>query len=201
MSQHAFDDTISIQLTRPLPQLRNLRDTIPRVMESVLVDPVPPEQFQSHFIQSATGAAAEIKRFAQIMENGRSKDAMGKAKESKAKNGEDITGWLVVEHEDWLDAGHDVASEDVDIEGEASGKKVFTAESTSGDVQTILEKFKESHPSIEVSLDDTTGTVKVWVIEKAVRSPFMLLGLSTSTSRHSFRSPTQHQGRRGLSSL
>lgn len=161
-------------------------------MESVLVDPIPAEELQSRFIQAATGAASELKSFAQTMEDSRSKDAMGKAKESKANNGEDITSWLVVEHEDWLDTSHNGASEDVDIEGEASDKKISTAESTSGGIQAILEKFKKSHPGIEVSLEDTTSTVKVWAFEKAVRTLFILLGLSASTSPHSFRSPSQH---------
>lgn len=162
-------------------------------MNSVLMDPIPPEQLHSHFTQAATGAASEIKSFAQTMEDGRTRDVMEKAKESKANNVEDIAGWLVVEHEDWLDTRHDGASEDVDKKGEVSDPKVFIAGSTSEDFQGVLEKFKESHPGIEVSLEDTTSTVKVWTIGKAVRLPFMLLGLSTSTSPHSFRSPTQHR--------
>ncbi len=130
------------------------------------MDPIPPEQLHSHFIQAAAGAAGEIKSFAQTMEDTRSKDAMEKAKDSKAKNGEDITGWLVADHEDWLDMKLDGASEDDYIEVEASDAMVFTTDSTSESTEAVLEKFKESHPGIEVLLEGTRSTIRVWIIKK-----------------------------------
>ena len=159
-------------------------------MDSVLVDPLAPEQLHWYFAQAATGAASDIKSFAQTMEDGRSKNAMKKAKESKAENGEDITGWLVIEHEDWLEVKQDSACEDVDMEGRGSDVKVNATDSRSEDLQAALGRFRESHLGIDVSLEMTTKTVKVRATGKASRLLLILLDLFTSASPYPFRSPT-----------
>lgn len=130
-------------------------------MDAVLVEPLAPEQLQIRFAQAAKDAAAEMKSFALVMKDQRSKDVMEKAKKSRAKDGENIRNWLVTEHEDWLDVKQDGASEDAELDGNDSDTKMLTAETANGDIRNLLEKFRESHPSIEASLEDTTKTIKV----------------------------------------
>lgn len=144
-----------------LSKLRHLRETIPRVMDSVLVDPPAPEQLHSHFAQAATGAAQDIKSFAQTMEDARSKDVMEKARESRTNNPEEISAWLVTEHEDWLDVKKEGASEDIHMDRRDAEGEFIAVEVTAEDMQSELEKFKESHHGIEASFEESTKTIKV----------------------------------------
>lgn len=130
-------------------------------MESVLVDPFVPEQLNSRFSQAATGAASDIKSFTQIMEDGHSKEALEKAKVSRARSGEDITGWLVTNHKEWLDPKQDRTIEDLDIERTDLDAKIFAGDSTIEALQTTLENFKESNRGIEASLDETSKIIEV----------------------------------------
>ncbi|CAD6579571.1 MAG: hypothetical protein ASARMPRED_009183 [Alectoria sarmentosa] len=137
--------------------LRNLRETIPKVMDSVLVDPASPDQLHSNFSQAANGAAQAIKNFTLMVEDSRTKEVMDKAKESRAKTVESITGWKVTEHEDWLNLKQADGNDDVDKDEEG------TAEAGDGpsaeNVNTMLDKLRSSHAGIEVSLDEDSRTV------------------------------------------
>ena len=129
-------------------------------MNSVLVDPPAPEQLHLHFAQAARNAASDIKSFAQIMEDSRTKEVLERAKESKARNAEDITNWLVTEHKDWLDVKDDQLGDALDLGGDV-GAAVSGAEITVEGMQSILEKFRESHLGVEVSLEESSRTIKV----------------------------------------
>lgn len=139
-------------------------------MDAVLVEPLAPEQVQLRFAQAAKDAAAEMKSFALVMKDERSKDVMEKAKKSRAKDGENIRTWLVTEHEDWLDVKQDGSSEGAELDGNDLDTKMFAAENNNGDIRNALEKFKESHPGIEASLEDATKTIKVWEIRGSLDS-------------------------------
>lgn len=128
-------------------------------MESVLVDPRSPDQLHSNFSQAANGAAQAIEHFTRLVEDSRTKEVMEKAKESKAKSGEGITGWKVTEHEDWLDVkyedgNHDVDKEEEDIAEAGDGPSVE-------DVNAALHKLRSAHAGIEASLDEKLRTVTV----------------------------------------
>ncbi|KAK4694152.1 hypothetical protein P7C71_g3381, partial [Lecanoromycetidae sp. Uapishka_2] len=98
--------------------LRHLRETIPRVVESVLLQPSQPELLHSHFKKAATGAAKDIRDFTLLMAQSGNKEVLEKAKESRARDPEGIMAWLVSEHKDWLDVRRGEISDDVDMDGE-----------------------------------------------------------------------------------
>lgn len=145
-------------------QLRNLRETIPQVMDSVLIDPSSPDQLHSNFSQAANGAAQAIRHFTQLVEDSRTKEVMEKAKDSRTKNGEGITGWKVTEHEDWLDVRQKDGNDNVDKEEEATpetGAETGDVPSVE-DVSAALDKFRSDHSGgVETSLDEDTRTVTV----------------------------------------
>ena len=128
-------------------------------MDSVLVDPPSPDQLHSNFSQAANGAAQAIKHFTLLVEDSRIKEVMEKAKESRAKDGENITGWKVTEHENWLDVKHEDGNDDFDKEeeGAAEAGVVFRVE----DVNTALDKLRSTHTGIEASLNEDSRTVKL----------------------------------------
>lgn len=161
-------------------------------MDSVLVDPPSPDQLHSNFSQAANGAAQAIKNFTLLVEDGRTKDVMEKAKESRARNGEDITGWRVTEHEDWLDVKHADGNDDVDKEEEGAVEAgvVLSVE----DVNAALDKLRSTHTGIEASLNEDSGTVTVSYLHRFVpvtlrRASFIYLRQPNSTSKFSSTLP------------
>ena len=149
-----------------IPQLRNLRETIPKVMDSVLVDPPSPDQLHSNFSQAANGAAQSIKHFTQLVEDGKTKEVMEKGKESRMKDGEGITGWKVTEHEDWLNLKQEDGNNDDDDDDDDDGKEeesiVEVGDSPSmKNVNLVLDKFRSAHVGVEASLDEDSRTLTV----------------------------------------
>ena len=136
-------------------------------MVSVLVDPPSPDQLHSNFSQAANSAAQAVQRFTHVVEDSRIREVMEKAKESRTKNGEGITGWKVTDHEDWLDVKHEDGNEDADKEGETIAE---AGDSPSmEDVNGALDKFRSAHVGVEALLDDDSRTVTVIGLHGFVR--------------------------------
>lgn len=148
-------------------QLRNLRETIPKVMDSVLVDPTSPDQLHSNFSRAANGAAQDIKHFTQLMDDSKTKEVMEKAKQSWMNNGEGITGWKVTEHEDWLNVRQEEGSDEADKEEEAAAEA--SDEGSVKDVNAALDKFRSGHLGVEASLDEESRTITVSLLHAYVR--------------------------------
>ena len=130
-------------------------------MDSIFVDSRSPDQLYSHFSQTAIGAAKDIKSFAQLTEDSKSKEALNKAKESRTNDAEGITAWRVSEHADWLDVKKEDAAEDSQIDTNNEDVDTSAGDLTAEDMQATLEKFKVSHMDIEADLDGDTRTIKV----------------------------------------
>ena len=128
-------------------------------MHSVLLGPPAPDQLHSNFSQAANGAAQAIKHFTQLVEDGRTKEVMEKAKKSRTENSEGIIAWQVTEHEDWLDVKQDYGNDVVDKE---EGGIAEAADGPSvDDVNAALDKFRSTHVGVEVSLDEDSRMVTV----------------------------------------
>ena len=130
-------------------------------MDSIFVDSRSPDQLYSHFSQTAIGAAKDIKSFAQLTEDSKSKEALNKAKESRANDAEGITAWRVSEHADWLDVKKEDAVEDSQVDINNEDIDASAGELTVENMQATLEKFKASYTDIEADLDGDTRTIKV----------------------------------------
>ena len=130
-------------------------------MDSMFIDSRSPDQLHSHFSQTAIGAAKDIKSFAQLTEDSKSKEALNKAKESRANDAEGITAWRVSEHADWLDVKKGDAAEDSHMDTNNEELDTSAGDLTLEDMQATLKKFKASHMGIEADLDEDTRTVKV----------------------------------------
>ena len=130
-------------------------------MDSIFVDSRSPDQLYSHFSETAIGAAKDIKSFAQLIEDSKSKEALNKAKESRVNDAEGITAWRVSEHADWLDIKKEAAAEDFQTDTNNEDLDTGAGDLTVEVMQATLEKFKASHTDIEADLDGETRTIKV----------------------------------------
>ena len=169
-----------VRLTQKNHQLRNLRETIPRLMESMVAHPDMPEQLQMGFSETARNAAIDLKSFARIMEDPRSRQILGKVKESKANNSQDITNWLVTEHEDWLEVKKEALDEENDYESRDLEVAASPTKVEGEDMRFSLERFRESHPSIEASYEEDARIIRVRT-EAQIFDRSMLMSSDIST--------------------
>ena len=143
-------------------QLRHLRETIPRVMTSVLEITTSPDQLHSQFSQSATCAAQDVNSFAQLMEDAQNREVMCKARESRENNIEGVQAWMVAEHDDWLEVKRNKSEEEIRAAAGGGGNVAeLDVEAEVGDLKTALNQFIEAHPDTRASLDEETMTIEV----------------------------------------
>lgn len=159
-------------------------------MDSMFIDSRSPDQLHAHFSQTAIGAAKDIKSFAQLIEENMSKDALNKAKESRANDAEGVTAWRVSEHADWLDVKKEDAAEDSLMDTNNEELDTSAGDLTLEDIQAIFKKFKASHTGIEADLDEDTRTVKVGLCLVFLQTWADFLDFPSFASQYSFRNQT-----------
>ena len=113
-----------------------------------------------HFAHAATSAAQDIKQFTQIWEDPRSKEALETARDSKAKNEEDIRAWLVSEHADWLDAKEDDGSPGALAKTNDGTNGTKPTQWTAESIHAAVAKIREAHPGIEASYEEDLQVLK-----------------------------------------
>ncbi|KAI9740711.1 MAG: hypothetical protein M1818_004676 [Claussenomyces sp. TS43310] len=83
-------------------QLRELRSTIPRLIEPLTVKQPSPEELYRKFASAALAANEEIKRFRDGMQDEETKLIFERASESRARDPRGITPWRITDEPDWL---------------------------------------------------------------------------------------------------
>ena len=127
----------------------------------MLEQPSSPENLYATFSSTVGTIDTGVKTFARLVNDTRTQEMLKRAKESRAANAEGINSWDVTEHEDWLevhgsDSPSDGMPEDRDDKGQDNGDNT-----TLEGLQTSLQKFQQSHPSIESSLEEDSKRLKV----------------------------------------
>ncbi|MCJ1265590.1 hypothetical protein MMC22_005470 [Lobaria immixta] len=147
------EDKLVLSLTRLQEmhaQLRYLRETIPRILDPLLIHQSSPEVLYASFSQAAVGAFKDVKDFSKLIEDSRSRTILERAKESRAESSEGITGWKVTEHKDWLDVRREASPKD-SADGLDDGNSQVNG-SSEEDLRAALKKFEGNHAGIETSL-------------------------------------------------
>ena len=124
-------------------------------------DHASPEDLYASISRSATTAVNDVRNFTKLMQDPQTQEVLTRAKESRAQNSEGIMGWLVTQHEDWLDRPVEDAVADLRL-NDTSETPDYTAESMEKEnVAIIVDKFRDDHPGIEISQDEAVGQIKV----------------------------------------
>ncbi|KAL9120651.1 MAG: hypothetical protein Q9187_002792 [Circinaria calcarea] len=94
------------------------------------------------------------------MHDSGNKEVLERAKESRATNNKGIMGWLVTQHEDWLQGAAEDGIRDLKLDEE---DEVDEKNSKHGaeDIPQLLENFREAHPGIEVLRDEESQQLEV----------------------------------------
>ncbi|KAL8943989.1 MAG: hypothetical protein Q9216_000698 [Gyalolechia sp. 2 TL-2023] len=144
-------------------QLRHLRDAIPRLLDPMLVHQPSPGDLYAIFASNVTTIRSDVKDFANVFRGGKCQEILAKARESRTQCNEDIRGWRVTEHEDWLDVHHvDSPRKFGADEAKGSDPDAVQRIAVSPErLRMLVEAFQTSNPDIDVSLDEDTRLIKV----------------------------------------
>lgn len=143
-------------------QLRQLRETMPRLVDPLLAQHASPEDLYLNYSTSTLETAKAIKALTKFMQEPGSQETLQKAKNSRAIDPEGIRPWMVTEHTDWLEVrdlrlNANVVKRD---NSQLNGENIpFPSLS---EISSALEKFKSAHPDIKVKdLDSNRKSFEV----------------------------------------
>ncbi|MCJ1401542.1 hypothetical protein MMC11_004758 [Xylographa trunciseda] len=156
--------TSSLALLQELHiQLRDLRETIPSLMQVMHVEHASPQAFYTDMSQTAMKSITSIQSFSSLIKDSKSQGILIKANESRTKNDQGITGWLVTQHPDWLDRAVQDGVKELRLEEENDVNNESPGTISWEDATPVLDKFREKHPSIEVLMDHEFKSVKFYL--------------------------------------
>lgn len=129
----------------------------------MLVSQPSPEGLYNTFATNVTTISSDVKYFSKIHQDNGFQEILKKSEKSRAASDEDIPGWRVMEHEDWLDARNVDTIIDVAIDGTNEADPGVNQEASTEleFLRAAIERLKQGNPSIEVFLDESSRTMKV----------------------------------------
>lgn len=138
-----------------------------------------PETLHTDLLKIAIEACKDLKDFARLFESEKTQKLFDEAKASRVENPDGITGWIVTQHEDWLDVQKEKSSQDCIAAGmkNSSLGNEFNEEIT----REILDKFQKDHSGIGTSfMDESFRRIKVFYLS-VFRSLLRLFIIGQST--------------------
>ncbi|TVY84792.1 hypothetical protein LSUE1_G001023 [Lachnellula suecica] len=83
-------------------QLKNLRTTVPRLLEPLTKKQPSPQVLFSEFSKSTATANEEVQQFQKLMREEETSQVLEQARKSRAERPNDIKPWRARDHPDWL---------------------------------------------------------------------------------------------------
>ena len=125
-----------------------------------------PEIVYAEFAKAATAAVKNVQDFSANVKDSASQEILQRARESKEANDEGVVGWLVAQHEDWLDKPVTLGKSTVDddfikIEPEEVAQTPVLSK------EEAVEAFKRSNPGANVIIgkgDNGIIRVRQWLV-------------------------------------
>ncbi|KAI9776962.1 MAG: hypothetical protein M1835_005366 [Candelina submexicana] len=133
-------------------QLRNLRTTIPRIIQPFVANHSSPEDLYDDFSKAAVTAATEIQDFRKDFEDRKTMLIFTNGSLSRRVNPERISTWRVTEHPDWLDRDEGGQGEKDDVVGEVEDELDDGEEEQ--DIGRIVEAFTTSYQELKVQYNE-----------------------------------------------
>ncbi|KAL8818399.1 MAG: hypothetical protein Q9223_002953 [Gallowayella weberi] len=149
------------QLLMTTLQLSSLRDTVSRLVDPMIIQKSSPEELYMSFASNATTIKSDIQDFTRLVHDDGSKELFRKAAESRLQNSEDIRGWRVTEHEEWLDVRNVDSPVALGTNGTVAPDEDVPRDFTIEELRATMERFKTAHSSIDGSLDEVSKALMV----------------------------------------
>lgn len=130
----------------------------------MLIQQTSPEELYSGFSSNVTSYQTDVQTFAELARSDRSKEIFKRAAESRAQNSEDIRGWRVTEHEDWLDIPGADVPKDVRANEMSTIESNSPSQTSVENISAAIEHFKSSHPGADGSFNENSKTITVSLV-------------------------------------
>ncbi|MDI1486007.1 MAG: hypothetical protein OHK93_004196 [Ramalina farinacea] len=145
--------------------LRNLRQTLPSVVDSIL-PPSTPEQLYSNFAAAAQTAGKDIRDFTTLLQDKQTRDVLERARKSKEEDAAEIGCWRVEEHADWLDdtrQQQQLGENSNDAMGASMNvDRAEEREVQESDIKGVVERFNQMDTGTTVdALDESRNRLQV----------------------------------------
>ncbi|KAL8701164.1 MAG: hypothetical protein Q9201_005054 [Fulgogasparrea decipioides] len=142
-------------------QLRHLRDAVPRLIDPMLVQQNSPEDLYSTYATNVTATRSDIKDFSTLYSEDTTRELFRQAEKSRAENSEEIRGWRVTEHEDWLDLSRVEIPLNAGANATLGQDRAMDQDVTKEGLRAAMEKFTKAYPDIQGSLEEDTKSLMV----------------------------------------
>ncbi|KAL8813565.1 MAG: hypothetical protein Q9200_000174 [Gallowayella weberi] len=142
-------------------RLSSLRDTVSRLVDPMIIQKSSPEELYMSFASNATTIKSDIQDFTRLVHDDGSKELFRKAAESRLQNSEDIRGWRVTEHEEWLDVRNVDSPVALGTNGTVAPDEDVPRDFAIEELRATMERFKTAHSSIDGSLDEVSKALMV----------------------------------------
>ena len=109
---------------------------------------------------SAAVGTRNLQNFTKLMQDPKNQDVFTRVEESRKQNDQGIMVWLVTQHEDWLDSTVVDEVKDLNLDEDKDDNE-DGAEGRTVEVGSVLQKFREEHPSVQVSVQEKEQQLKV----------------------------------------
>lgn len=132
----------------------------------MLIQQTSPEKLYTHFARNITTTRTEIQDFARLLQHDRTKELFQRAEESRSQKSEDIRGWRVTEHEDWLDVRIVDTPMKTRMDGTVGSDQDISLDLTVEELRATIERFQKNRPGIDCSLDEGSETFTVYILQQ-----------------------------------
>ena len=109
---------------------------------------------------SAAVGTRNLQNFTKLMQDPKNQDVFTRVEESRKQNDQGIMVWLVTQHEDWLDSTVVDEVKDLNLDEDKDDNE-DGAEGRTVEVGSVLQKFREEHPSVQISVQEKEQQLKV----------------------------------------
>ncbi|KAL8725906.1 MAG: hypothetical protein Q9181_006242 [Wetmoreana brouardii] len=151
-------------------QLRHLREAVPRLIDPMLVQQTSPEDLYSTYATNVTVTRSDVNDFSKLYSEDATRELFRQAEKSRAENSEEIRGWKVTEHDDWLDLSRVEIPLNAGANARVGQYKSVDQDVTIEGLHAAMEKFTKAHPDVEGSFDEDTKTLMVHSLRYHLRT-------------------------------
>lgn len=134
-------------------------------MESLIPEQPSPGGLYSNFWDAALSAGKDIKEHTQLMQDEQSRAILEDARKSRANNAEEITGWKVTDHADWLASRKENDKELGQTEIDDEIVNAAPDPDSMGAMRKAMQSFQETHTGIDLDFDEPNKTLTVVLIK------------------------------------
>ncbi|MCJ1306655.1 hypothetical protein MMC25_000298 [Agyrium rufum] len=141
-------------------QLRQLRETIPTLVQPMHTHHASPAHLYKAMSWNAITATKSVQLFTHYMRDAKTQSIMQKTKESQNQEPNNIRSWAITDHADWLEKRVEDDVKELTLD-EIDLKQTIVSTFDAEEVRAAIATFKQRHRHVEVKVDEAAKTINI----------------------------------------